>query len=54
MMSVDAYVTKSGVKMISTMHTNTALMGKLKVSGDSVFTAEYEMPQPRMDIISVK
>ena len=53
-MSVDAYVTRSGIKMISTLHTNTAVMGKLKISGDGAVTAEYEMPQPRMDILSVK
>ena len=54
MMSVDAYVTRSGIKMISTLHTNTAVMGRLKIGRDGVVTAEYEMPQPRMDIISVK
>ena len=54
MMSVDAYVTRSGIKMISTLHTNTAVMGRLQIGRDGVVTAEYEMPQPRMDIISVK
>ena len=54
MMSVDAYMTRSGIKMVSTLHTNTAVQGSLKISSDGVVTAEYEIPQPRMDIISVK
>ena len=53
-MSVDSYVTKSGIKMVSTLHTNTMFLGKLKMGQGGVISAEYEMPEPRMDIISVK
>ena len=51
---MDSYVTKSGIKMVSTLHTNTMFLGKLKMGQGGVISAEYEMPEPRMDIISVK
>lgn len=54
MMSVDAFVTKSGVKMVSTLHTNTALEGKISIDKKGSITSEYVMPEPRMEIIDVK
>jgi hypothetical protein len=54
MMSVDAFVTKSGVKMVSTLHTNTALEGKITIDEKGSISSEYEMPEPRMEIIDVK
>ncbi|KAL3871450.1 hypothetical protein ACJMK2_039447 [Sinanodonta woodiana] len=53
-MSVDAFVTKSGLKMVSTLHTSSALQGKVQLSNGSVFVAELDMPQEKMNIISVK
>ncbi|XP_045158693.2 uncharacterized protein LOC123524511 [Mercenaria mercenaria] len=54
MMSVDAFVTKSGIKMVSTLHTSTALEGKLSIDSKGSITTEYEMPEPRMEIIDIK
>ncbi|KAL3871442.1 hypothetical protein ACJMK2_039441 [Sinanodonta woodiana] len=53
-MSVDAFVTKSGLKMVSTLHTSSALQGKVQLSNGRVFVAELDMPQEKMNIISVK
>ena len=54
MMSVDAYVTKSGIKMVSSLLSNTMVKGKLQLSEGQVFNAEWDLPDDRMDIISVK
>lgn len=54
MMSVDAFVTKSGVKMVSRMHTNTAVEAVISVDGSGSITAEYDMPQQKMSIIDVQ
>lgn len=54
MMSVDAFVTKAGLKMVSTLHTSTAVQGKLRVDEFGAITAEYDMPQERMELVDVK
>lgn len=54
LMSVDAFFTKSGIKMVSTLHTSTALQGKLSIDKKGAIITEYEMPEPRMEIIDVK
>lgn len=53
-MSVDAFVTKSGVKMASTLHTSTAVEGKISVDKSGSITAEYDMPQDKMSLIDVQ
>ena len=54
MMSVDAFVTKSGIKLVSTLHSNTVVKGKLQLSEGRVFNAEWDLPEDRMDVISIK
>ena len=54
MMSVDAFVTKTGIKMVSNLHTNTVVKGKIQLSGGRIFNAEWDLPKDKMEIISVK
>ena len=54
MMSVDTFVTKSGIKLVSTLHSNTVVKGKLQLSEGRVFNAEWDLPEDRMDVISIK
>lgn len=54
MMGVDAFVTKSGIKMVSTLHSNTMVKGKIQLSEGRILNAEWDLPEDRMDIISVK
>ena len=54
MMSVDALVTKVGIKMVSTLHSSTALQGKLSLSEGKILNMELDMPQEKMEILSVK
>ena len=54
MMSVDALVTKTGIKMVSNLHTNTMVKGKIQLSEGKVLNAEWDLPEDKMEIISVK
>lgn len=54
MMSVDAHVTKTGVKMVSTLHTSTAIQGKLTVEPSGAISAKYDFPEDRMEVIDFK
>ena len=54
MMSVDSYVTKSGLKMVSTMHTSTALQGKIELADSKILKAELDMPQDKVEIFGLK
>lgn len=54
MMSVDASVTKSGLKMISTIHSSTLLKGHVELQDGQIFNANLDMPRDKMDIFSVK
>ncbi|XP_060558872.1 apolipophorins-like isoform X2 [Ruditapes philippinarum] len=53
MMSVDTFVTKSGIKLVSTLHTSTSLQGKIKTTKNGFFTFEYEMPDTVMKIFGI-
>ena len=54
MMSVDALVTKTGIKMVSNLHTNAMVKGKIQLSEGKILNAEWDLPEDKMEIISVK
>lgn len=54
MMSVDAFVTKSGLKMVSTVHSSTLLKGHLELQDGKIFNANLDMPKDKMEIFSLK
>ena len=54
MMSVDALVTKTGIKMVSNLHTSTMVKGKIQLSEGKILNAEWDLPEDKMEIISVK
>ena len=54
MMSVDAFVTKSGLKMVSTLHSSTLMKGKVELKDGQILSAEWDMPRDKMEIVSVK
>ena len=54
MMSVDAFVTKVGVKMVSSLHSNTAMQGKVTLAAGKILNVEIDVPEEKMEIISVK
>ncbi|XP_062611984.1 uncharacterized protein LOC134273790, partial [Saccostrea cucullata] len=54
MMSVDAFVTKSGLKMVSTLHSSTLLKGHVELQDGKIFNANLDMPKDKMEIFSLK
>ncbi|KAJ8307373.1 hypothetical protein KUTeg_015457 [Tegillarca granosa] len=54
MMSVDAFVTKSGMKMVSTLHSSTALQGNIELANGRVFNAQLDIPRQKMEILNFK
>ncbi|KAL5015760.1 hypothetical protein ScPMuIL_005349 [Solemya velum] len=54
MMSVDAYVTKGGLKMTSTLHSSTALQGRVEMSKSQIVSVEINTPRDKMEILDVR
>ena len=53
-MSVDAFVTKVGLKMVSTVHSRTSVQGKVSLTEEKSLNVEFDLPEEQMDIFSVK
>ncbi len=53
-MSVDALVTKVGLKMVSSMYTSTAVQGKVSLQDGSILDMEFDLPEEKMEILNVK
>lgn len=54
MMSVDAFVTKTGMKMVSTMHSSTSLDGHVELANGKVLSAQLNTPFDQMTVVNVK
>ncbi len=54
MMSIDAFVTKAGMKMVSTLNSAMALEGHIELKNGHVFSAQWNTPDKKMEIIDVK
>ncbi|XP_052255844.1 uncharacterized protein LOC127861416 isoform X2 [Dreissena polymorpha] len=52
-MGVEALSTRVGVKMLSTLHTRTSIQGSISLSEGSILRAQFDMPEDKMDIISI-
>ena len=53
-MTIDAFVTKTGMKMASTLHTSTFLDGKIIVEGGRLVDIAFNMPKDKMEIVNFK
>ena len=53
-MLIDAHVTRAGMKMVTTLHTSTAVQGSITVDRTGQISAQYDMPQDRMEIIDAQ
>ncbi len=51
---MDAYVTKTGLRVVNTWHSSTALKGRVELSRGKILSAELDMPQKKMDIFDVR
>lgn len=51
MMSVDAFVTKVGLKMTSRLHTSTAFKGRIELARGQTFSVEIDTPRETQEIM---
>ena len=45
---------KSGIKMTSTMHSSTAMEGKIMIKNGQLISVEFKMPKEQMEVLDVK
>ncbi|GFO07586.1 apolipophorin [Plakobranchus ocellatus] len=53
-MSVDAFVTKTGLRMRNTLHSSTALKGHIHIGRGESLSIELESPQEKMEIFDAR
>ena len=54
MMSVDAFVARTGLKMLTTLHSSTELDGKLQIQDSKVVVVNFNMPRQKQEIFSIE
>jgi len=52
-MVVDAFVARTGLKMVTTVHTSTVAQGKISLLESRVFHFDLEMPRDKQEIINL-
>ena len=52
LMSVDAHVARTGLKMVSTLHSSVEINGQVKLQDGQVINAKFNMPRDKMDIVN--
>lgn len=53
-MSVDALVTRTGLKVTSSLHSSLAMKGRVELDRGRVLSVHVDMPDDRMDILDVR
>lgn len=53
-MSVDAFVTKSGLRMVSNFHSSTSVSAKFELDKKQELTMEFSIPKERSEIVNAK
>ncbi|XP_076066635.1 uncharacterized protein LOC143040001 [Oratosquilla oratoria] len=50
---VDAFMARSGVKMVSTLHTSTSFDGKIIIQGGKLVDIAFDMPKEKTEVLKV-
>ena len=53
-MFVDSFVTKTGLRMRNTMHTSSAVKGRIQMNRGQQLNVELDTPEERMDIFDAR
>ncbi|XP_074643894.1 uncharacterized protein LOC141900764 [Tubulanus polymorphus] len=54
MMGVDAFVTRTGVKMVSTLHTSSEVTGKIMIKDSQVVQLKLDAPKDKVEILNAE
>ncbi|XP_041357844.1 uncharacterized protein LOC121374798 [Gigantopelta aegis] len=53
-MTVDAFITKTGMRIVNTWHSSTTVRGRIELDRGKILSAEIEAPKNKMEILDVK
>lgn len=53
-MAVDAFVTKTGLRMRNTLHSSTSLKGRIQLSRGQQLNIELDTPEEKLEIFGAK
>ena len=53
-MSIDAFVTKGGLKMLTTLHTSTGARGKIEITNQNVLDMSFDYTKEKSEILNVQ
>ena len=53
-MSIDAFVTKGGLKMLTTLHTSTGARGKIEITNKNVLDMSFDYTKEKSEILNVQ
>ena len=54
MMGVNVMTSRTGMRLVSTMHTSTQLSGRFEVKDSQVLTATFDAPEQKQEILNVE
>lgn len=54
LMTMDGAVTKTGLKMVTTLHSSTAVQGRVSLQEGEVLEATFSMPKEKMELLDVQ
>ena len=53
-MGVDMSAARTGLKMVSTMHTSTQMTGTIDLQETTILNAHFDMPEETQEILNVE
>ncbi|CAH1772638.1 unnamed protein product [Owenia fusiformis] len=53
-MGVDAFVTKTGLRVVSTLHSSTYAEGKIELQNGQLLNVKVDMPKDKIEVLDVK
>ena len=53
-MGVDAFIAKTGLKMVNTFHTSTLADGLISLKDGKVFNMDINIPKERLDVFNAQ
>lgn len=54
LMSVDAGVARTGLKMVTTLHSSSEIDGSIKMEDGQVFITKINMPREKIEILNAE
>lgn len=51
---MDAHVARTGLKMVSTLHTSTQAKGKIQLENGKIFNMQIDMPEEQTEIVKAQ